>query len=103
MLPVVASLREAFGDERVSTNEAVRTQHGRDEGLGHEAPPDAAFYARSTEDVATAVRLCASAHVPVIAFGAGTSLEGHISAVRGGVAIDTSEMNRIVGVNTADL
>jgi len=103
MLPVVTSLREHFGPDRVSTNDTVRTQHGRDEGIAREAPPDAVFFARSTQDVAEAVRTCAAARVPVIAYGAGTSLEGHIAAVHGGLCVDMSGMDRVTEVNTGDL
>jgi D-lactate dehydrogenase (cytochrome) len=100
---VVAALRETSGDGRVSTNEAVRGEHGRGEGFVAAQPPDAVFFARSTAEVAEAVRLCAAARVPVIAFGAGTSLEGHVGAVDGGLCIDLAGLNRIVGVNVDDL
>src|SRR5262249_33959475 len=65
--------------------------------------PDAVVFAQSTEEVAEAVRLCAAERVPVIAFGTGTSLEGHIAALEGGVSIDLSQMNRILGVSAEDL
>ncbi len=100
---VIATLRDRFGDDRVSTNDTVRTQHGRDEGIGHESPPDAVFYAQSTDEVAEAVKACAQARVPVIAFGAGTSLEGHVAAISGGLCIDMTEMDRIIEVNVDDL
>ena len=100
---VVASLREIVGDDRVSTSETVRAEHGRGEGFAPAASPDAVFFAQSTADVAEAVRLCAAAQVPVIAFGAGTSLEGHVGAVHGGMCIDLTGMNRIVEVNVEDL
>jgi D-lactate dehydrogenase (cytochrome) len=81
----------------------VLEQHGRDESYHPPAPPDAVFFAESTEEVADAVGVCAAAQVPVIAFGAGTSLEGHVGAVRGGVSIDLTAMRKVLEVNSADL
>ncbi len=94
-------LRAAFG-QRFSTSMAVREQHGRDE-TSHEAPPDAVVFAVSTEDVITAVTICSLHGVPMVPFGTGTSLEGHIAAIHGGVSIDVSQMNEILEVNAADL
>ncbi|MHC2301799.1 FAD/FMN-containing dehydrogenase [Rhizobium mongolense] len=91
-----------FGD-RFSISKALREQHGRGESHHTPAIPDAVVFAQSTDDVAEAVRLCAAAGVPVIAFGAGTSLEGHLSAVRGGVSIDLSQMSQIIRVSAEDL
>ena len=102
-IDVIAELRARFGDDRVSTNQTTLLQHGTDEGFLQPTPPDAVFYPRSTEDVSAAVRLCADARIPVIAFGTGTSLEGHIAAIEGGLCIDMSEMNAIVAVNVEDL
>jgi D-lactate dehydrogenase (cytochrome) len=99
---VIAALRGRFG-ERLSTAAAVREQHGRDESYHAPAPPDAVVFARSTEEVAEVVRLCAAHKVPVIPFGTGTSLEGHVAALRGGVSIDLSQMDRILRVSAADL
>ncbi|MDE2229525.1 MAG: FAD-binding protein [Alphaproteobacteria bacterium] len=95
-------LRARFG-ERFSTAAAVREHHGKDASYHAVAPPDAVVYAHSTEEVAATVRLCAAAKVPVIPFGTGTSLEGHIAAVQGGVCIDLSQMTRILRVSTDDL
>jgi D-lactate dehydrogenase (cytochrome) len=99
---VIAALKQRFGD-RLSTAAAVREQHGKDESYHAPAPPDAVVFARSTEEVAEIVRLCASAKVPVIAFGTGTSLEGHVAALSGGVCIDLSRMNRVLRVSAEDL
>ena len=100
---IVTSLRETFGSDRVSTTESVRVQHGQGEAFVESMPPDAVFFAMSTNDVAAAVRLCNERRVPVIAFGVGTSLEGHVGAVEGGLCIDTAGLDRIVEVNVDDL
>ncbi|ODN70713.1 FAD-binding oxidoreductase [Methylobrevis pamukkalensis] len=96
------ALAAQFGD-RFSRSEAVRLQHGHTVTLLANQPPEAVVFAESTQDVAFAVRVCADAGVPVIAFGTGTSLEGHVNAPRGGVSIDLSRMNRIVEINPDDL
>jgi D-lactate dehydrogenase (cytochrome) len=99
---VVDALVREFG-MRAKTSAAIREQHGHGEGLADPALPDVVVYPHSNEEVAGIVRLCAAARVPVIAFGVGTSLEGHVAALYGGVCIDLSEMNRVLQVNTADL
>ncbi len=99
---VVAALTRDFGD-RAKVSEAVRTQHARGEGLPDPAMPDVVVFPHSNEEVAGIVRLCHAARVPVIAFGVGTSLEGHVAALYGGVCIDLSEMNRVLEVNADDL
>lgn len=96
------ALTSALGD-RVSTALAVREHHGRDESMYATCPPDAVIFARSTDDVVTVVKLCNEYDVPVIAFGAGSSIEGHVLPFSGGVTIDLSEMNHIVAVNPEDL
>jgi D-lactate dehydrogenase (cytochrome) len=96
------ALKERFG-ERFSTVEAVRAHHGKDESSYAAAPPDAVVFAASTEDVAATVGLCHAHRVPVIAFGVGTSLEGHVIAIHGGVCIDLSQMNRVQAIRPADL
>ena len=99
---MAATLRERFGD-RFSTAQAVRDHHGRDESPFPAIPPDAVVYAHSTEEVAEVVRLCAQNKVPLIPFGVGSSLEGHLLAVQGGVSIDLSQMNKVLAVNAEDL
>jgi len=99
---VIDALSRDFG-ERAKTANAVREHHGHGEGLADTAPPDVVVYPHSNEEVAGIVRLCHAARVPVIAFGVGTSLEGHVAALYGGVCIDLSEMNRVLAVNAADL
>jgi len=96
------ALRSAFG-ERVSTAEAVRAHHGRDESRFDPQLPDAVVFAQSTEDVQTIVKLCARHNVPIIPYGNGSSLEGHLLAVQGGVSIDLSQMNRVLSINAEDL
>jgi len=83
---------------------AVREQHGRDESAFTTVPPPAAVvFAESTQDVADAVRLAHDHAVPVIAWGVGSSLEGHVLAVQGGICIDVSRMNRVLAINAEDL
>jgi D-lactate dehydrogenase (cytochrome) len=100
--PLQDALSSHFG-ERLSISVAVREHHGKDESSHAPMPPDAVVFAQSTEDVATAVALCHAHKVPVIAFGTGTSLEGHLLAVRGGVSIDLSQMNRVLTIRPEDL
>ena len=88
--------------ERLQTGEAIRLQHGSSETHFDPVLPDAVAFVHSTEEVAALVKLCVAGGVPIIAFGAGTSLEGNITPVRGGLTIDLSEMNAIVEVNQED-
>jgi D-lactate dehydrogenase (cytochrome) len=99
---VVAELRALLG-ERVSTSGAVREHHGKDESYFPYALPDAVVYVETTEEVRDVVNICRTHRVPMIPFGVGTSLEGHILAVQGGVSIDLSRMNRVLEVHEADL
>ena len=100
--PVTDALRQLLG-ERLSTSQAVREQHGHDESYHAPALPEAVAFARSTEEVAAIVETCARHRTPVIAFGTGTSLEGHVQALHGGVCIDLSRMNEVLEVNAEDL
>lgn len=95
-------LRQIVGD-RVTTTVAIREQHGRDESFHPSVPPDAVVFARSTDEVARVVTACAARGVPIIPFGTGTSLEGHVAALKGGVCIDVSQMNEVLAVNAEDL
>jgi len=97
-----AELHQRFG-ERFATSAAVRDHHGRDESAFAPMPPDAVVFAESTEEVAALVRACAAHRVPLIAFGAGSSLEGQVLAVRGGVCVDLSRMQRILAIHDKDL
>jgi D-lactate dehydrogenase (cytochrome) len=98
----VAALTAKFGN-RVVTSQAVREQHANTTTWIENQPPDAVVFPQTTEDVQEAVRICAAYRVPVIAFGTGTSLEGHINAPYGGVSIDFRDMNRVLAVNSQDL
>src|SRR5436190_15202948 len=98
----LAALSAMLG-ARLSTAAAVREQHGTDISHLAPAPPDAVVFAQSTQEVAAVVKICARFGVPVIPFGTGTSLEGHIIATEGGVSIDLNAMNRVLAVNTEDL
>ncbi|MGV3494491.1 MAG: FAD-binding oxidoreductase [Ramlibacter sp.] len=99
---LVQALKQRFGD-RCSTALAVREQHGRDESSFQVPPPAAVVFAESTEDVADAVRLASAHDTPVIPFGVGSSLEGHLLAVQGGISIDVARMNKVLSVNAEDL
>jgi D-lactate dehydrogenase (cytochrome) len=97
----LAGLEARFGP-RLHLTDAMREQHGRSEAHFATALPDAVVYAHSTEDVVDLVRLCTAHDVPVVPFGAGTSIEGNALPVRGGVSVNLSEMNAILAVNAED-
>jgi len=99
---LIGEVRDVVG-ERLSTATAVREQHGRDESYHPAVPPEAVVFAETTDEVAAVVGACARHGAPVIPFGTGTSLEGHVSAVEGGVCIDLNGMNRILAVNAEDM
>ncbi len=97
------ALRQLLGD-RFSTAPALREQHGRGEAYHHAAIRRRRWRSpRSTDEVARIVEICAEHRVPVVAFGAGTSLEGHVAALRGGVSLDLTQMNQILAVHAEDL
>jgi D-lactate dehydrogenase (cytochrome) len=100
--PLIEQLRALLG-ERVSTNRSVLEQHGHGESWHPTQPPDAVCFAHSTAEVVAIVKLCAASQTPIIAFGSGTSLEGQVQAVKGGICIDLSQMNQILEVNQEDL
>jgi D-lactate dehydrogenase (cytochrome) len=95
-------LRERYGD-RVSASQALREQHGRGEAYHPVKAPDLVVFPRTTQEVCEIVRLCAQARAPIVPFGAGTSLEGHVAALKGGVCVDLSRMNEVVAFNPQDL
>jgi D-lactate dehydrogenase (cytochrome) len=99
---LIDALKARFG-ANCSTAMAVREQHGRDESSFQSPPPAAVVFAESTQDVADAVKLASQYEVPVIPFGIGSSLEGHLLAVQGGISIDVSRMNQVLSVNAEDL
>lgn len=98
----IARLREVFG-ERVATGAEIRRQHANTLTWIEGQPPDAVVYAQSTEEVAEVVAIAAHHQVPIIPFGAGTSLEGHVNAPHGGISLDLSRMDKILRVDTGDL
>ena len=97
----IESLRGEFGT-RISTGTAVRDQHGRGEAFAQGFPPDAVIWPENTGEVSTILQKCHELRVPVIAYGAGTSLEGHVSAPRGGICIDLSRMDLVLAVHAED-
>lgn len=99
---VIPPLTKLLGD-RLSTTTAVREHHGHDESGFKPLPPDAVAFAQSTEEVSKIIKICARHNVPIIAYGTGTAIEGHVQAVYGGVCIDMGQMNQILQVNQADL
>ena len=99
---VIDRLSQILGD-RLAVGASAREAHAQGEGMRDAAPPDAVAYPETTEEVAAIVLCCADAGLPVIPFGAGTSLEGHLQAVRGGVSIDMSRLDRVLDVNASDL
>jgi len=98
----IAELARLLG-ERLSTSQAVRDQHGKDISYHEAMPPDAVAFAESVDEVVAIVKVCARHKVPIVPYGTGTSLEGHIAAVKGGVCVDVSRMNRVLKVNAEDL
>src|SRR5687767_7028960 len=99
---VVAELKALLG-ERVSTSAAVREHHGKGESYFPYALPDAVVFPQTTEEVRDVVHICRRHRVPMIPYGVGTSLEGHILAVQGGVTLDLSRMNKVLAVHEEDL
>ena len=95
-------LERLLGD-RFTTGEAMRQQHGEGESFHANQPPDAVTFPETTTEVSAIVRACHAHDVPVIGFGAGTSLEGHVAALRGGVTIATSGLARLVELNPEDM
>ena len=99
---MIEALKARFG-ERCSTAQAVREQHGRDESPFEVPPPEAVVFAESAEEVSEVVALADRHEVPVIAYGTGSSLEGHLLAVQGGISVDVSRMNKVLRINDEDL
>ncbi len=99
---VLTELQALLGD-RVTTSAGIREHHGKDESYFPYAPPDAVVFPHSTEEVRDIVNICRRHRVPMIPYGVGTSLEGHILAIEGGVCIDLSQMNHVLEVHEEDL
>lgn len=100
---MLQALQARFGEQRCSTALALRQQHGRDESPFDVDPPDCVVFAESTEEVAFVMAQAHAHGVPVIPYGAGSSLEGHLLAVQGGVSLDVSRMKSILHVHAEDL
>ena len=99
---LLEEMRALLGD-RVTTSRGVREHHGKDESYFPYAPPDAVVFPESTEEVRDIVDLCRRHKTPMIPYGVGTSLEGHVLAIHGGVCIDLSRMNKVISVHEADM
>ena len=99
---VIGVLKQQFG-ERFQTGQAIREQHGHTTTWIENQPPDAVVFAQTTEEVSQIVSACAQHRVPVIAYGTGTSLEGHVNAPAGGICVDVSQMDKVLDVNQGDL
>jgi D-lactate dehydrogenase (cytochrome) len=95
-------LKQQFG-ERFHTGASIREQHAHTTTWIMNQPPDGVVFAQSTQEVSDIVKICAAHKVPIIPFGTGTSLEGHVNAPAGGISIDLGQMNKIVEVNAGDL
>ncbi|MFN4342073.1 MAG: FAD-binding oxidoreductase [Azonexus sp.] len=98
---LIQALQQQF-QQRFTLGESARLQHGRDESVHAPQPPDGVVMAESTEEVAAVVRLCAKHDVPVIPYGVGSSVEGHVLAPRGGISLDLSGMNRVLAIHADD-
>lgn len=99
---VLGVLKQQFG-ERFQTGQSIREQHGHTTTWIENQPPDGVVFATSTEEVSDIVKVCAAHSVPMIAYGAGTSLEGHVNAPAGGICVDLSQMDKVLEVNAGDL
>ena len=100
---LLEALQARFGSAQCSTALAVREQHGRDEGSLQAPPPAAVVFAESTQDVQDLLKLAGQFAVPVIPYGAGSSLEGHLLAVQGGISLDVGRMGRVLAIDADDL
>jgi D-lactate dehydrogenase (cytochrome) len=100
--PLIDALQAMLG-ERCSVNPSILDRHGHDESYHETFKPDVVVFPENTEEVAAIMRLARKHGSPVIPFGVGTSLEGHVAAMEGGVSIDMGRMNRVVEVNAEDL
>ena len=98
----ISALKTLIGG-RLSTGESIREIHGRDEAYSTPALPDAVAFPESTEEVSKIMKICSQFQVPVVPFGIGTSLEGHVIPIHGGISVDTSRMNKVLEIHESDL
>ncbi len=98
----IKSLQTRFGD-KVTQNAAILEQHGQNEAYFPVTPPDAVVFPENTAEVSEIVKICAEHHCPIIAYGTGTSLEGHQLAIKGGISLDMSKMNAVLAVHDEDM
>lgn len=98
----ISALKDVLGD-RLSTGESIREIHGRDEAYSEPALPDAVAFPESTQEVSQIMKICSQNQVPVVPFGIGTSLEGHVIPIHGGISVDTSRMNKVLQIRESDL
>ena len=98
----LTELRDLLGD-RLSTGQSVREIHGRDEAYSTPALPDGVAFPESTAEVSAIMKICSAHKIPVVPFGIGTSLEGHVIPIHGGISIDTSRMNKVLEIHESDL
>ncbi len=99
---VIGILKQQFGD-RLQTGQSIREQHGHTTTWIRNQPPDAVVFAQSTQEVSEIVKICARHEVPIVPFGTGTSLEGHVNAPAGGISLDLAQMNKVLSVHADDL
>ena len=100
--PAISALKDLLG-ARLSTGESIREIHGRDEAYSAPALPDAVAFPENTEEVSQIMKICSQYQVPIVPFGIGTSLEGQVIPIHGGVSVDTSRMNKVLEIHQNDL
>ena len=98
----IGVLKQQFGD-RLSVSRSVREQHGHTTTRMPNQPPDAVIFAENADEISSIMQTCHKLGCPVIAFGAGSSLEGHVNAPHGGISIDMSQLDQVLVVNSEDL
>ena len=101
--PEQIQLFKSIFENRFVTTESVLDEHGRDESAFPPAMPSAVIYAKTTDEVSRVMKICYEQNIPVVPFGAGTSLEGHVLPIFGGISLDISLMNTIIEIAPEDL
>ncbi|MEJ6640981.1 MAG: FAD-binding oxidoreductase, partial [Octadecabacter sp.] len=100
--PAISALKDLLG-ARLSTGESIREIHGRDEAYYAPVLPDAVAFPENTEEVLQILKICSQYQVPIVPFGIGTSLEGQVIPIHGGISVDTSQMNKVLEIHQNDL